>query len=246
MTTPVPQPWRRAVAALLAFLLALGPLGTPAYAAVTDLADEPVAFVPRAAPNIVMTVDDSTSMLSDFLPDYVTRSVPNTGATVPPQPPPHNVLVPGFCRDATGAMNVACGFLGSVSSPEHIWHENNIPFRTYADGSPPNAGMYTASSAPAGTFYNWPAPVHSNALNRLYYDPSVTYRPPLDSTGASLPNQTVFTAVQADPWSTDAPPKLINLSVTPVNVGMWCNSDWPLDRALVSGLPGIGTRDRRW
>lgn len=220
MTTPAPQPWQRAISALLAFLVGLGPLGTPAYAALTDLADEPVAFVPQAPPNIVMTVDDSTSMLSDFLPDYVIRAVPNTA-------------VPGFCRDATGAMNVACGFGGSAKSPEHIWQQNNIPFPTYADGNPPNDGglypliNYTASSAPGNaTFYLWPAPVHSNALNRLYYDPSITYRPPTDAAGNPLPNQAVFTSVSADPWATEQ--KLIDLT-TNVSVGMWCNTDWPLD-----------------
>ena len=223
MTTPVPQPWRRAVAALLAFLLALGPLGTPAYAAVTDLADEPVAFVPRAAPNVVMTVDDSTSMISDFLPDYVIGAVPSTA-------------VPGFCRDANGAMNMACGFIGSVNSPPHIYHQASIPFPTYADGVPPNPGVYTASSVPA-VLNQWPAPVHSNALNRIYYDPSITYRPPLDSAGVSLPNQTVFNSVETDPWSGELPPgKRINLATT-VSVGMWCNSDWPLD---TNWNPGTG------
>ena len=92
MTRP-PQPWQRTLAALLAFLTSLGPIGSPAYAAITDLADEPIAFVPRAEPNIVMSVDDSTSMLSDFLPDYVIRGVPNTGAG---QPAPHNTFVNGF------------------------------------------------------------------------------------------------------------------------------------------------------
>ena len=98
------QPWRRALAALLCLLLGLGPLSSPAYAALTLLADDPIAFVPKAPPNVVMTVDDSTSMLSDFLPDYVIRAVPNVG---PPRAAPYNVAVPGFCRDTNGAMNVA-------------------------------------------------------------------------------------------------------------------------------------------
>ena len=65
----------------MALLLAAGPIGTPAFAAVTLLADEPIAFVPRAEPNVVMTVDDSTSMLSDFLPDYIIGQVPNSGVS---------------------------------------------------------------------------------------------------------------------------------------------------------------------
>jgi type IV pilus assembly protein PilY1 len=212
MTTPV-QPWRRAIAAFLSLLLGLGPLSSPAYAAVTLLADDPIAFVPKAPPNVVLTVDDSTSMLSDFLPDYVIRAVPNTA-------------VPGFCRDTNGAMNVACGFIGNVSTPEHIYHQGSIPFPNYADGNPPNASNYGTSTVP-GTNLQWPAPVHANALNRLYYDPAITYRPPTKADGTSYPNVSVFTTVNADPFSTEI--KNVNLTST-VNVGMWCNSDWPVDQ----------------
>ena len=62
---------RRWLAALLSLLLGLGPLATPAYAGLTPLADEPINIKNQAKPNIVLTVDDSTSMLYDFLPDYV-------------------------------------------------------------------------------------------------------------------------------------------------------------------------------
>ena len=224
------QPWRRALAAVLSLLLGLGPLSSPAYAALTLLADDPIAFVPKAPPNVVMTMDDSTSMLSDFLPDYVIRAVPNVG---PPRAAPYNVAVPGFCRDTNGAMNVACGFIGNVSTPEHIFHQNNIPFPNYADGNPPNATNYGSSSVP-GTNLQWPAPVHANALNRLYYDPAITYRPPTKADGTSYPNITAFKTVNADPWSPEV--KNINLVSLPdtggttVSVGMWCNSDWPLDQ----------------
>ena len=212
MTTPATQPWRRATAALLSFLLALGPVGTPAYAAITDLADEPIAFVPRAAPNIVMTVDDSTSMLADFLPDYVIGAVPNTA-------------VPGFCRDTTGAMNHTCGYIGDPKSPQHIWTDTGVPYPAYADGNPPNVFNYTASGRPNSSVA-WPAPVHSNALNRAYYDPAVTYRPPVDAAGTPYANQTAFGAVRTDPWSSEV--KTVDITAK-VNVGMWCNSDWPLD-----------------
>ena len=46
--------WRRATATFVALIMAAGPM-TPALAAVTLLADEPIAFVPRAEPNVVMT-----------------------------------------------------------------------------------------------------------------------------------------------------------------------------------------------
>ena len=212
MTSQPISPWRRALAAFLSLLLAFGPV-SPALAALTELADGPIAFVPQAPPNIVMTVDDSTSMLSDFLPDYVIRAVPNT-------------TIPGFCRDANGAMNAACGFIGNVSTPEYIYHQGSIPFPAYADGNPPNASNYGTSSVPDEPFL-WPAPVHSNALNRAYYDPAITYYPPTKADGTSYPSLgPPYTGISADPWAVEQ--KNINLT-TNVSVGMWCNSDWPLD-----------------
>ena len=77
MNNTRPQPWRRAVAHLLTLLMALGPLGRPRYAAVTrsrGRADRLLALARRRTS--CMTVDDSTSMLSDFLPDYVIGAVP--------------------------------------------------------------------------------------------------------------------------------------------------------------------------
>src|SRR5664279_5901255 len=76
---------RRWLAGLLALMIGLGPLATPAYAALTPLADEPLNIKNQAKPNIVLTVDDSTSMLYDFLPDYVAsnKSVSYTHLTLP-------------------------------------------------------------------------------------------------------------------------------------------------------------------
>jgi len=62
----MPPLLRRWLAGVLAVMLGLGPLA-PAYAALTPLADEPLAVKNSAKPNIVLTVDDSTSMLFDFL-----------------------------------------------------------------------------------------------------------------------------------------------------------------------------------
>ncbi len=107
---PVPPLVRRWLAALLSLLLGLGPLATPAYAGLTPLADEPINIKNQAKPNIILTVDDSTSMLYDFLPDYVVGSK--------------------FCRDATGASMAFCGYSGSPAnagpggqyvSPQYIW-----------------------------------------------------------------------------------------------------------------------------
>src|SRR5271157_2609253 len=89
-----PQPYRRWLAALLSVLMACGPLLTPAYAAgLIPLANEPIGIQNSAPPAIVLTVDDSTSMLSDWLPEAVAADDfdPNY-----------------FCRDGVGAMTSVC------------------------------------------------------------------------------------------------------------------------------------------
>jgi len=65
---------RRWLAAILALYIGLGPLGTPAFSALTPLGDQPLNIQNSAQPNIVLTIDDSTSMLDDFLPDYVVNA----------------------------------------------------------------------------------------------------------------------------------------------------------------------------
>jgi type IV pilus assembly protein PilY1 len=210
--------WCRTIVRVLALQLALGPLATPAFAQATKLADEPIGFTPSAPPNIMLTVDDSTSMLSDFLPDYVISDPDYPGSN--------------FCRDATGNMTLPCGNSGSPTSPPYIYSAGNttgapnVPYPRYAVGTP----AYSASSIP-DWLRAWPAPAHSNALNRLYYDPSITYLPPLNFDGTPFPSQdktvTVnWTSVMTDPWVPVASRKYENLTTT-VKVGMWCNSDWP-------------------
>jgi len=220
MKNRTPIAWRKVVASFLSLQLALGPLATPAYAVVTKLADEPIAFTPSAEPSVVLTVDDSTSMLSDFLPDYIIGAVPSASPGVG-----------GFCRDSSGLMSVPCGFAGSGTTPPYIYSSGatlgapNVPYPRYADGNPPNAFVYSSSTIP-DWLRAWPAPVHSNALNRIYYDPSIEYRPPVKFDGTSYPDQTTFTSVVADPWSPEL--RYENLTSS-VRVGMWCNSDWPND-----------------
>src|SRR6266496_5011521 len=81
---------RRTLATVLSALLALGPLGEPAYAALTVLADEPIVAREAAKPNIVYTVDDSGSMASGYIPDYVTAAPTSSSG----------VSIPAFCRGA--------------------------------------------------------------------------------------------------------------------------------------------------
>ena len=244
-----PSPFRRWLAALLSLLMGLGPIATPAYGAITLLADQPLNITIQAKPNIVLTVDDSTSMLFDFLPDYIVNS---------------------YCRDGTGKMNAPCGFSGApvdagsggkYISVQYIWEQANFPFPAYGgagfDASGPGAGCNLVSVPPtcsggispgalpgiltypaasgspsAGKPYEywllWPAPVHNSAFNNVYYDPLLTYEPPSDSAGVAYPQMdaagtTNWTKVPADAWATTI--TLVDLTAK-VTVGNWCNSDW--------------------
>src|SRR2546426_3080711 len=94
---------RRWVAGLLAVLIGVGPLATPSYAALTALADQPLNAQNLAKPNIVLTVDDSTSMLFDFLPDTVIGKLLSDGTID---------STTKYCRDMTGRMSAQCGFPG--------------------------------------------------------------------------------------------------------------------------------------
>src|SRR6266498_1625301 len=94
----------RAVSAV-AFALIWGQVAITAYAGLTSLADEPLQAQISAKPNILFTIDDSTSMGMDFLPDYV---IGNDGS--------HN-----YCRDGNGldtltSNSSACGYPGDSAT----------------------------------------------------------------------------------------------------------------------------------
>ncbi len=128
----IPQ-YRRLIAGVLAVLLGLGPLATPAYAAVTALSDQPLNAQSQAKPDIMLTVDDSTSMLFDFLPDTV---------------------VGKYCRDWSGSMNANCGISGQNTdltaqsrgkyvTPGFVFEQYGMPYPAYNaafDASGPGAG----------------------------------------------------------------------------------------------------------
>jgi type IV pilus assembly protein PilY1 len=226
MTSRPPSLFRRTVAALLSALLAFGPVADPAYAALTKLADKPLNVQNSAPPNIVMTIDDSTSMLSDFLPDHAIQN---------------------WCRDGTGsategAMVASCGKepQGSADNyPSAIWHQPNVPYNKYDDGNtgfvrspvPPFSGW---PDPPSPAQY-WPAPVHNSDFNRIYYNPRITYEVPLDADGTPWPSMNAvctknWGGVPADPFKNSrstACSALPQVSLTEsVTIGQWCLSDW--------------------
>ena len=120
MTTPSTHPARRLLAGVMAFLIGFGPMTPMAYAATTKLADGPINVSIKAKPNIVFTLDDSTSMNLDFLPDYVVVNSLTNAAT-------------SYCRSATGLT--ACGSVGSASLPQYTFGEW-LPAAVL--GAPPN------------------------------------------------------------------------------------------------------------
>jgi type IV pilus assembly protein PilY1 len=246
--------WRRWLASLLAALLGLGPLATPTYAALTLLGDQPLSVQNQAKPNIMLTVDDSTSMLYDFLPDSA---------------------ISKYCRDITGNMNAACGRIdtnvdltlighGHYITPGYIYEQYGMPFPAYNaafDTSGPGAGCDTSSlptstctggippgalpglerypgppgpnmSPLAGKPYEywtlWPAPVHNSELNHNYYNPRLNYDPPAFADGTSYPQ---MNAANTANWThVPADPwastvKYVDLTQQ-VTIGLWCNSDW--------------------
>ncbi len=230
-------------------------MATPGYAALTLLADQPLGVQNLAKPNIMLTVDDSTSMLYDFLPDQAILT---------------------YCRDATGNMNAVCGVYdtqtdltlighGKYQTGGYIYEQFGFPFPAYDsrfDASGPGAGCGNLTSLPnstcsggidpgplpglerypgppgplkspkAGLPYEywtlWPAPVHNTELNHAYYNPRLTYEPPVNADGSSYPqmnaaNTVNWTHVPADPWASTI--QYVDLTKQ-VTVGLWCNSDW--------------------
>ena len=254
-TARIPQ-YRRWLAGVLAVILGLGPLATPSYATPTLLADSPLNAQNQAKPNIVLTVDDSTSMLFDYLPDSVIQD---------------------NCRGITGIKNANCGFTGQNTvgryvTPGHTFQQYGMPFSANNpafDISGPGAGCLGATcstgidpaftpappavpatpplylgieryplgaSPKAGQPYEywtlWPAPAHNSEFNKIYYNPRQQYDPPMDAYGNPYPvldsaATNAWREVPADPWA--ATPRVIDLTVNaPVTVGLWCNSDWSI------------------
>ena len=193
---------RRAIAGgRVAFLIGFGPVApmTAYAAATTPLADGPINVSIKAKPNIVFTLDDSTSMQLDFLPDYVLVNTLTNAAT-------------NYCRAATGQTE--CGNRGTA--------DGKMPQHTYANWGMPTAAAPAVGTAP--TVAPWPTnygansygppAVMTSSFNAMFYNPAVTYTAPLKYDGSSYDNMnttvtTAWTKVPADPFL--FPAKYVNL-----------------------------------
>ena len=247
---------RRWLAGLLAVMIGLGPLATPGYAALTLLADQPLNVQNQAKPNIMLTVDDSTSMLYDFLPDSAILK---------------------YCRDATGNMNAACGRVdsnidltlighGKYQTPGYIFEQFGFPFPSYNaafDTSGPGAGCDTTDPWPrrparaASTQALCPdcralsrsagaaeiaagrqavrvldvvagAGAQHRVEPRLLQSATRSTQPPIQADGTSYPQMNAANTVN---WTkVPADPWATTIKYVDltqlVTVGLWCNSDW--------------------
>jgi hypothetical protein len=217
------------------------------------LADQPLNAQSPAKSNIVLTVDDSTSMLFDFLPD--------------------SVVTEKYCRGMNGSMNANCGTTGANTdltllgrgkyvSPGYIFQQFGTPYGPYngydlsGPGSgcdlttvasstcfsgispgplpgleryPNPAGPPPAKSPKAGQPYEywtlWPAPAHNSELNHVYYNPRAQYDPPLWRGRQSYPQMDL----SPRPAGRSSRPTVglageIRRSDLPVTIGQWCNS----------------------
>ena len=212
MKTLRPQPpARRALASLLAFLIAFGPISPMVAYAATPLADGPINVSIKAKPNIVFTLDDSTSMQLDFLPDYVVVNSLTNAATT-------------YCRSTTGLQ--ACGSTGSATMPQYIHAEWGMPTASApALGTPPTVAPWPTNY---GSGSDGKPAVMTSSFNAMFYNPAVTYAAPLKYDGSSFNNMSEgntasWTQVPADPFL--FPAKYVNLQ-NRVGVGVWCNTDY--------------------
>ena len=206
-----PHPLHRTLAALLGFLIGFGPITPLALAAQTPLADGPINVHIKAKPNILYSLDDSTSMQLDFLPDYVVVNSLTNAAT-------------SYCRSNTGLTG--CGSTGSATMPQYVYAEWGMPTGA---GNPYPAGY--------GNSTYGPPVVMSAAFNAMWYNPNVTYTAPLKHDGSSYPdmnsaNTTAYTKVPADPYL--YPTKYVNLQ-NKVGVGVWCNTTYAGNFTFPSG-----------
>jgi hypothetical protein len=214
MKTQRPHFAARALSGVLAFLVGFGPISPLAFAATTPLADGPINVNNQAKPNVLFTIDDSTSMHLNFLPDYLVMDSGTNAAT-------------SYCRGATGLAN--CGSVGSATIPQYVYAEWLMP-----------TGIGTVS-CPGGacTGVNGPPAVMTSAFNAMWYNPAVTYTAPLKYDGSSYPDMTKaattnWTLVPADPYLFPTS-KYVNLQ-TKVAVGVWCNTTYGGAMADKNGL----------
>jgi type IV pilus assembly protein PilY1 len=204
------SPWFRNTARAIVVCLIGSTLAQSAQAATILLADVPLQVQNTSKPNIMYTVDDSTSMANDFLPDY-TVLADNAGNN-------NNQ----FCRDGNGAgpgantaatTGLRCGSQGNSTTFASL---SNLPPTLAAGFNRLYYNPLIVYMPPVGT-------------NGTYY-PSMTAN---NTGGPAAP----WTKVYNNNWwlyattvlpssATVAAGNKSNLA-TGFSVSRWCNTEWP-------------------
>jgi len=194
----------RALTTVLTLTLVVAQNLQPVYAALTALADVPIAAKVAAKPNIFYTLDDSGSMQYNYIPDYVASAVTNVAVT--------KITRVGTLATVQVAATAAL-FVGQyinimgADQPEYNGQFviNTIPTGTtftivvpstpitlatgtitYSVGSAycrggNNAAACSVTLQGNNTFSS--PPFFTSDFNRMMYNPLVNYTPPLNDTG---------------------------------------------------------------
>lgn len=157
----------------LASLFAVAVLALPgvAQAGDTQLATGPLITPDSASvrPNIFFVLDNSGSMNWDYLPDWVVDG--------------------NWCKGSTGTASLKCcrnssGGTITSSSTSSTCLPQNSSTGANLDGS----GLSNLRGMP---------PFHAEKFNSAYYNPAITYAPPVDSAGNEM---TSYNGTGSVPW----------------------------------------------
>ncbi len=271
-----PSRWMHAI---VTAALVVGQMVQPVYAQLTPLADQPIAAKVAAKPNIFYTLDDSGSMKLNYIPDYI-GDVPTTTAVT-------KIVRVGTTGTATVASTAPLTTGDWLTLAGFNYPEYNGVFQITVAGpttftitvpatasTPTGAGNYTTGSRYCrggqntancsvvlqNSNANWISPpFFAGDFNRMMYNPSVLYTPPLKWDGLPFTAAVPFTAtnidangnqgnglanyklVQRDPYNQLVASTTRDNLTTNVTVPLYCNTDWPSTAGVNLALnPDVG------
>jgi Tfp pilus tip-associated adhesin PilY1 len=197
----------RALTTFVTFALIVAQTMQPVYAALTALADVPIAAKVSAKPNIFYTLDDSGSMQYNYIPDFVAHAittVPVTkitrvGAVATVQVASTAALFVGQYINIMGATQPEYNGQFVINSiPTGTTFTITVPITpispatgtiTYSVGSAfCRGGNNTAAcsvTVQGNNTFSSP-PFFTSGFNRMMYNPLVTYTPPLQASGLPI------------------------------------------------------------
>lgn len=189
-------------------------------AALTDISSAPLVTSSTAAvlPNLQFILDDSGSMLFDYLPDYVSEYDLTSGDT--------SSNSQNHCRASDGVYDANCcrNSNGDMRNVRACFYDQSSE---------------SSSSSPFGSWRAHP-PFMSTDFNALYYNPAILYTPPKKADGSSYAAQTDPTAVKQDAYNVQGT-RTINLTTQFPDIAWCAGSDCSSD-CLRNGnyvLPGV-------